>query len=165
MSPRRLHTCIYPLISAPSSVLEKRKKAPNAPKKALSAFFSNKYSPKPSPTYTTIGTDIYVSYTHARTHISIHVYVYVYTYQSRSRKRERRSCKPSSRGRDRYRGTLLIRNRPPLGPYGRTMPRALWWPEGVGGMERGSAGAPRVSTYFLGQQLCNPHTADYTGIS
>ena len=25
-----------------------------------------------------------------------------------------------------YRGTSLIRNRPPLGPYSRTMPRALW---------------------------------------
>ena len=26
-----------------------------------------------------------------------------------------------------YRGTSLIRNRYPLGPYSRTMPRALWW--------------------------------------
>ena len=26
-----------------------------------------------------------------------------------------------------YRGTSLIRNRAPLGPYGRNMPRALWW--------------------------------------
>jgi len=26
-----------------------------------------------------------------------------------------------------YRGTSLIRNSPPLGPYGRPMPRALWW--------------------------------------
>jgi len=26
----------------------------------------------------------------------------------------------------RYRGTSLIRNRPPLGPYSRTMPRLLW---------------------------------------
>ena len=25
-----------------------------------------------------------------------------------------------------YRGTSLIRNRAPLGPYSRTMPRALW---------------------------------------
>ena len=25
-----------------------------------------------------------------------------------------------------YRGTLLIRNIAPLGPYSRTMPRALW---------------------------------------
>ena len=29
-----------------------------------------------------------------------------------------------------YRGTSLIRNRPPLGPYSRTMPRALWWSYG-----------------------------------
>ena len=27
-----------------------------------------------------------------------------------------------------YRGTSLIRKRHPLGPYGRPMPRALWWP-------------------------------------
>jgi hypothetical protein len=27
-----------------------------------------------------------------------------------------------------YRGTSLIRNSPPLGPYNRTMPRALWGP-------------------------------------
>jgi len=26
-----------------------------------------------------------------------------------------------------YRGTSLIRNSAPLGPYSRTMPRALWW--------------------------------------
>jgi len=26
-----------------------------------------------------------------------------------------------------YRGASLIRNRPPLGPYSRDMPRALWW--------------------------------------
>ena len=29
-----------------------------------------------------------------------------------------------------YRGTSLIRNSAPLRPYGRTMPRALWWPRG-----------------------------------
>jgi len=27
-----------------------------------------------------------------------------------------------------YRGTLLTRNSTPLGPYSRTMHRALWWP-------------------------------------
>ena len=27
----------------------------------------------------------------------------------------------------RHRGTSLIWNNPPLEPYGRTMPRALWW--------------------------------------
>jgi len=26
-----------------------------------------------------------------------------------------------------YRGTSLIRNRHPVGPYSRTMPRLLWW--------------------------------------
>ena len=31
-----------------------------------------------------------------------------------------------------YRGTLLIRNCAPLGPYSRIMPRALWWLYGGG---------------------------------
>jgi hypothetical protein len=31
-----------------------------------------------------------------------------------------------------YRDTLLIRNSAPLGPYSRTMPRALWWSQGGG---------------------------------
>ena len=31
-----------------------------------------------------------------------------------------------------YRGTSLIRNRAPLGPYSRNMSRALWWPSGGG---------------------------------
>jgi len=31
-----------------------------------------------------------------------------------------------------YRGTSLIRNSAPLGPYIRTMPRALWWSKGAG---------------------------------
>ena len=30
-------------------------------------------------------------------------------------------------GEQPYRGTSLIRNSAPLGPYSRTMPRALWW--------------------------------------
>jgi hypothetical protein len=29
-----------------------------------------------------------------------------------------------------YRGTLLIGNGPPVGPYSTTIPRALWWPWG-----------------------------------
>ena len=31
-----------------------------------------------------------------------------------------------------YRGTSLIRNCAPLGPYSRNMPRALWWSWGGG---------------------------------
>ena len=31
-----------------------------------------------------------------------------------------------------YRGTSLISNQPPIGPYGRSMPRALWRPWGGG---------------------------------
>jgi hypothetical protein len=31
-----------------------------------------------------------------------------------------------------HRVASLIRNRPPLGPYSTTMPRALWWSYGVG---------------------------------
>jgi len=30
-----------------------------------------------------------------------------------------------------YRGTSLIRKRPPVGPCSRTMPRAVWWPQGA----------------------------------
>jgi len=30
------------------------------------------------------------------------------------------------------RGTSLMRNKPLLGPYSRTMCRAIWWPEGGG---------------------------------
>ena len=29
-----------------------------------------------------------------------------------------------------YRGTSLIRNTPPPGPFSRTKPRALWWSKG-----------------------------------
>ena len=36
-----------------------------------------------------------------------------------------------------YRGTSLIRNCLLLGPYSRTMPRALWRPSGGGGRVRG----------------------------
>ena len=32
-----------------------------------------------------------------------------------------------------YRGTSLIRSNPLLGPYSRTVSRALWWPQGWGG--------------------------------
>ena len=39
--------------------------------------------------------------------------------------RTERVMSPSRR---RYRGTSLIRKRPPPGPYSRAMPRALWWP-------------------------------------
>ena len=31
-----------------------------------------------------------------------------------------------------YRGTSLIRNSAPLGPYSRTIPRVLWWSQGGG---------------------------------
>ena len=31
-----------------------------------------------------------------------------------------------------YWGTSLIRNRAPLSPYSRRIPRALWWSEGLG---------------------------------
>jgi len=37
---------------------------------------------------------------------------------------------PASTGNNQvwgYRGTSLIRNSPPLGPYRRTIPRASWW--------------------------------------
>ena len=34
--------------------------------------------------------------------------------------------------RSAYRGTSPIRKHPPLGPFSRPMPRALWWSSGVG---------------------------------
>ena len=33
-----------------------------------------------------------------------------------------------------YRGTSVIRNSAPLGPFSRIMPRALWWSYGGGGI-------------------------------
>ena len=41
----------------------------------------------------------------------------------------KRRC-ASTLGARGYRGTSLRRNRTPLGPYSRTMHRALWWPYG-----------------------------------
>ena len=41
-----------------------------------------------------------------------------------------RSILPEGLG---YRGTSLIRNSAPVGPYSRTMPRALWWFQGGAG--------------------------------
>ena len=37
-------------------------------------------------------------------------------------------CRVSTQSQSPYRGTSLIRSRLPLGPYSRTMPRALWGP-------------------------------------
>jgi hypothetical protein len=39
-----------------------------------------------------------------------------------------------------YRGTSLLRNCLPLGPYSNPMPRVLWWSQGGGGgsYERGT---------------------------
>ena len=42
---------------------------------------------------------------------------------------ETRVVNPGSRV---HRGTLLIRSSTLLGPYGRTLPRVLWWPSGGG---------------------------------
>ena len=40
---------------------------------------------------------------------------------------------PAPKMMDLYRGNSLIRNRAPLGPYSRFLPRAVWW-SNVGGM-------------------------------
>jgi hypothetical protein len=41
------------------------------------------------------------------------------------------ACRPLREGEappsDPYRGTSLIRNSAPLGPYSKAVPRALWW--------------------------------------
>jgi hypothetical protein len=43
-------------------------------------------------------------------------------------------CRPTWWGDAKpYRGSSLIRNSLPLGPYSRTMPRALWWSYSKGG--------------------------------
>ena len=42
-----------------------------------------------------------------------------------------RSCTPYANPAP-YRGTSLIRSNPLLGPYRRTIPRALWWSLGWG---------------------------------
>jgi len=39
-----------------------------------------------------------------------------------------KGCIRVSRVPAEYRGTLLIRNQPPIGPYSRRMPRTLWRP-------------------------------------
>ena len=46
----------------------------------------------------------------------------------------------------RYRGTSLIRKHVPVGPYSRTMPRALWWSQGGGALSyvRGTSVWPTV---------------------
>ena len=67
-------------------------------------------------------------YKHIYIYIYIHIYIYIYMYMNNS--------KPGSSHRklepvpdlDRYRGTLLIRNKFLLGPYSRAMSRAIWWP-------------------------------------
>ena len=43
-----------------------------------------------------------------------------------NRQRQRQKRVRGVKGRGGYRGASLIRNRAPLGPYSRTMPRALW---------------------------------------
>ena len=47
-----------------------------------------------------------------------------------------------------YRGTSLIRNRRPLGPYSRDMPRSLWWSWGGGAVshERGTCTPVSLAT-------------------
>ena len=40
---------------------------------------------------------------------------------------------PTSSHGEAYRGASLIRERAPLGPFSRTMPRAIWWSYGGGG--------------------------------
>ena len=43
-----------------------------------------------------------------------------------------------------YRGTSLIRNAPPSGPYSRTIPRVLWWSQRGGGTASYERGTPVV---------------------
>ena len=52
--------------------------------------------------------------------------------KGRNRDTERARARESLalKGRDKHVGTSLIRNWPPLGPCGKPLPRALWWPSG-----------------------------------
>jgi len=55
-----------------------------------------------------------------------------------------------------YRGTSLIRNRHPVGPYSRTMPRLIWWCWGgvEVSYERGTPVLPKPETRNLNQGAC-----------
>ena len=68
---------------------------------------------------------IYIIYVH------IDIYMYVYRFFIVSREQHLSlsllRCSPSL---EPDRGTSLIRTSAPLGPYSRTMPRALWWSRG-----------------------------------
>ena len=50
-----------------------------------------------------------------------------------------------------YKGTSLIRNSAPLGPYRRNMPRALWWSCGGGGV------------FLTSEVPLHPHTSNRLG--
>ena len=68
-----------------------------------------------------------------------------------------------------YRGTSLIRNIPPLGPYSRTMSRALWWSWGRGAVsyERGTPVRQRASLHGndgLGVQRHQRHSHTPRGL-
>jgi len=52
-----------------------------------------------------------------------------------------------------YRGTSLIRNSAPLGPYSRTMPRTIWRPLGGGAV-----------SYERGTPVTNPHFKSHARI-
>ena len=59
----------------------------------------------------------------------IYIYIYIYVYSERERERDASSTSQPSmlptRAATRYRGTSLTRNRTPLGPYRRPVPRDL----------------------------------------
>ena len=76
-----------------------------------------------------IFTYLYI-YVHIYIHTYIYIYIYIYLHKCSyihiyvPAPALSSVAAPSSRG---YRSTSLIRNSAPLGPYRRTMPRALRW--------------------------------------
>jgi len=72
-----------------------------------------------------------------------------------------------------YMGTSLIRNRLPLGPYSRPLPRALWWSRGGGHFRarylctlEGRAGVREYTGHLDHKQTLPPRTLHCTvGIS
>ena len=79
-----------------------------------------------------IYVNIYVyTYKHIHKCIFIYVHEYVYVYISWCRATPRTPTSTTSTRRDEVsphplQGYLAHKNPPPLGPYRRTMPRALW---------------------------------------
>ena len=68
--------------------------------------------------------DIYTIYIYIYMYVYIHIYIYVYYICNPNE--EHVEVTAFAGNLQPYRGTSLIRNSLPLGPYSRIIPRALW---------------------------------------